>query len=246
MKAAIVLTCHSRTLDLLCHTDILKFCPTKHDIIVIYSGDKPLPVEHHKVPAQNSVVLGAALAFVESIKVTLERGYDLACYRNGDDWLFKHELVAQRFDLAKLFDFTGYNWFGSGKDTNIALNEIYFRPKVFENYDFPWWEEWLRQNITSSCEAPVAKFLNMSRRNWYRLLGREKSWGVGAYYRGHTNNRNVCMPWLMISAHDEHIRWNCYQRMRPLIPYAEDLEKCEWFGQWVQKNTETYGLKAIS
>ena len=177
MDFAFLLSCHARENELLAHLDVLKYCPVPHKIIVLYSGEKTLPVPFVPYSAQANLRAGAGFAFLAGMEEAIRHGLDAVCYRNGDDWLFRHELVAERVAFLKSFHVAGYSWFYGNATNEVALNELYVKVPSFRDADFAAWRDRLVDESVYP-EYLAAEFLRVPF-GFNRLSGREVPEGIG-------------------------------------------------------------------
>lgn len=242
MKLAFLVPTYDQENLLLAQLDILSFCPVQHEVIVLYSGDKDLPVPHVRYPSTKHGPSGAALAFVYGLREAKKRGVEAVCFRNGDDWMFNHDLVRSRVQLLESRPIVGYSWFSDAGRDDLTLNELYVRLDKI-SVDLDQWEHRIIEQQPHDPERHVAAMLNVSEEKLHRLGDREDPQGIGRSHhedkewRGPfdpDNNRWFNRQWQLIASHDDKQRRAFYQDLRPVIPYAAELEKRPHFMKWLQ------------
>lgn len=243
MRLVFIVATHDQEALLLAHLDILHFCPVPHEVLVLYSGGNSLPLPYVRYPRTTNGWTGAAVALATGLQEARDLGYDVACYRNGDDWLLNQALIPGW--LAELKQVAGYNWFGAGLTGNVALNELYVRLDKYTHADFGQWAERLLKSEPDP-ERYGAEMLGLKESNFYHLPGREEHQGVGKAHDGDAdwrgpippdNNRWFNRAWRLIGAHNHARRRELYQSVRGEVDYAAELEKRPHFRAWLEGAT---------
>jgi hypothetical protein len=267
-KVAIVLSCYDRVDDLLAHLDIIRFNPYNPRVIVVWlhEDDPPeLPVwaDLIRLPSPG-FTSGPLLSLTRGLKRAADFGMDYVVFRNGDDWLFDHELaqswlyeVDSKGKLA-----AGYNWFTVGSFRDITMNENilnvrHFMPTVDEAEKY-----FLSSDQTYNCEYKMAWWMRKAipdiESQFFRLPDREQEPGVGwevkdipmIYEKRNEpvpaevmanlvhNHRFFNRKWKMIGCHDIASRYFYWLQLRSTVPYAEKLERCEHFNRFLHAATK--------
>lgn len=234
----IYLACHQRTQDLLCHLDRLKYLPIPHEAFVLYSGAHDLGVYVPNLIRFHVVKHAPVAGVLTALKDARQRGIKWILYNNGDDILFRNDIVA--YHLCQIrendYDLCGYSWYGQGRISDITVNELYMNVAKFDWLDVDKALENLYARESVSIEHELASVLRLPVRKLFRLSDREIPRGIGLQTDGaldHHNNRWFHRNWQMITSHDPWQRWEWYKSIRPNIPYHAELERERFFGAWV-------------
>ena len=236
-KPTIFVSCHDRIQELLCYLDILKFNQQKPDVHVLYSGTQPLDIDHIKfTPKKRQHQCAVISMCVQALREARQRGIKRFCINNGDDWMFKHELTNQRFEMLDTHDMCGYNWFGANNLDNLAVNELYIKTASFDDVDVDAFEYNIikHHDPNPSVEHEISKLFKQPTCKFGRLANRESPDHAGGMldWRIAHNNRWFNRMWQLIGAHDPWQRWELYKSIRHTIPYHTELEQLHNFGKW--------------
>lgn len=247
-----VIACHDKIEELLCHLEILTFCPEPHDVIVVHSGPIPLPsvdiLRGVTVVRSESVThapLGAALALWKGIFTVrrppfpyIQHTFRHMCYRNCDDWLFNPKHTGETLEIMRTQGkkLAGYNWFDRDVYTNLTLNELFADMSIFEGQKLEDWVPYFKEKIKGKCEFAVADklFPLLKKGEFLRFIEREQETGIGIYAKWQHNSRFWNAKWLLLGHHNQEEKRQAYNNVRHMIPYAKELETKEYFGNWLK------------
>lgn len=189
-KFGFLLSVHNRIDDLMCHLEILNYCPFPKEIIIVWSGEykesyMKVIRDYHNVKVQSyGHYIGPLLATVAGIKKANELGLDLIVYRNADDWLFNYNF--EKSNIKKIEDgkyvCAGYNWLNYGVDFDLTMNQLYLDVGKFYDTCEEANEYFIRSPKGFICEYKMPKWVKSTcdmRTEFMRLSGREQFPGIG-------------------------------------------------------------------
>jgi hypothetical protein len=203
--------------------------------------------------------IGPLMGLCSGLRKANELGLDYVVYRNGDDWMFNHEMCYNNFKFMQENNkkVAAYNWLTVGTMVEFALNEMILHVPTFMS-TIEDAEHYFRLSSNKFlCELKMSRWIKRTLEDidneFYRLPNREQEPGIG--YEKETlpeifNIQGKVMPpdiwkwqenntrffnreWQLIGSHNNYQRYIYYHKIRKDIPYADELEKEEHFARWI-------------
>lgn len=245
MNLGFILSCHSRTDDLLAHMDIIDCYKFKSEIIPIYMRENCQDYFHEEMKKRNGIYrngirfeVGPLLALCTGIRRAKEMGIKWVIYRNGDDWLFNHHFIEETYNYmetdGKLF--AAYNWLTVGGVVEFALNEVWLNVDKFYNYVDEMEDYFMKSNYEFVCEMKLTRWAHRALDGdfslFHRLPDREQQPGVG-YEPCHISSifyqKNIPIPYNYMEMAEENNRF--FNRKWQLIGSHDDGERRVYFSK---------------
>lgn len=259
MDTAILVSVYNKIDDLMAQLDILSF--QKHPIMVVAMHPQTPPLPHTTVRMESQgFYTGPLLSLCAGIRKAKEMDIKYLCYRNADDWLFRHDLADDIFSKMQTegYKCCAYNWFRKDYFEEFSMNEFFVDVDAFYSTVDKAEEFFKGSSRALLCEWKIPRWIKASIGDWskfYRVPGRETELGVGHdagainyIYNNfkkapipdsvwdiyETNNRFFNKDWQLIGSHNNRERYDYWLKIRNDVPYAEELEKKEHFARWLK------------